>query len=457
MPAMRRNRLNRIAAVVGALALAVTAAGCSSAGTGAHAESRTVSYWLWDANQLPAYQQCAEDFHKQNPNLTVKITQLGWGDYWTKLAASFIAGTEPDVFTDHVSEFGQFASLGVLQPLDELGPTKNIDNDTYQPGLAKAWYGADGHRYGTPKDWDTIGIFYNKKVTRAAGISDAELNSLSWNPTDGGTFEKTVAHLTIDKNGVRGDQPGFDKNHVATYGLATNDAGGFDGQTQWSSFTGSAGWHYTNTTPWGTHYNYDQKAFQNTISWYFGLAKKGYLAPYSAVSPSNGPDVQLGSGKAALSMNGSWMISTYAALKGVDLGIALTPVGPSGKRASMMNGLADSITKNAQNKAGAAKWVAYLASTQCQRSVGAHGIVFPAAKVGTDAAIEAYRKRGIDVHAFTQQVKDGTTFSFPITVHSADVSALMTPAMQNIYANGAPVSSLDATDQQINILFQHGG
>ena len=41
----------------------------------------------------------------------------------------------------------------------------------------------------------------------------------TWNPTDGGTFEKIVAQLTVDTNGKRGDQPGFDKNHVKTYGL----------------------------------------------------------------------------------------------------------------------------------------------------------------------------------------------------------------------------------------------
>ncbi|QNE35251.1 ABC transporter substrate-binding protein [Leifsonia shinshuensis] len=452
-----RTRSRRLAAAATAVATAsaLLLSGCAA---GSPSEPKnTVSYWLWDSNQLPAYEKCAAGFEKENPGLTITITQLGWNDYWTKLTAGFIAGTQPDVFTDHISKFAQFVDLGVLQPLDELDATKGIDDSIYQPGLAGSWMGPDGHRYGTPKDWDTISVFYNKKVTTAAGVSDAQLNDLSWNPTDGGSFEKTLAHLTIDKNGVRGDQPGFDKNHVATYGLATNDAGGFDGQTQWSSFTGSTGWNYTDKNPWGTHYNYDDKRFQDTISWYFGLAKKGYLAPFTDFSASNGPEVQLGSGKAALSMNGSWMISTYAKLKGVDLGIALTPTGPTGKRASMLNGLADSITKNAANKPGAAKWVAYLASPACQNVVGQQGIVFPAAKSGTLNAIAAYKARGIDVTPFTKQVADKTTFSFPITNYAADVAALMVPAMQNVYANGAPVSTLTTTNKQIDQLFQQGG
>ena len=38
-------------------------------------------------------------------------------------------------------------------------------------------------------------------------------------PTDGGTFEKFIAHMTIDSNGVRGDEPGFDKANIKTYGF----------------------------------------------------------------------------------------------------------------------------------------------------------------------------------------------------------------------------------------------
>ena len=57
---------------------------------------------------------------------------------------------------------------------------------------------------------------------------------------------------------MRGDEPGFDKNRVAVYGLGIQDAGTGDGQTQWSPFTCSAGdWFYTNKETWGNHYRYD--------------------------------------------------------------------------------------------------------------------------------------------------------------------------------------------------------
>lgn len=443
-------RIRTVVALTGALALSLVS-GCAQGGA-AGSGANTVTYWLWDANQLPAYQACAKGFEKQNPGLKVKITQLGWADYWTKLTASFIAGTEPDVFTDHIQKFGQFADLQVLEPLDDLG----IDDSAYQEGLAANWTGQDGHRYGAPKDWDTVALFYNEKMTKEAGLTAEQLGSLDWNPEDGGTFEKAIAHLTVDKNGKRGDEPGFDKDNVKVYGLATGGAGDGDGQTTWSPFVSSAGWHYTNKARWGTEYQYGDKTFQSVIDWYFGLARKGYLAPFTDYTDGANPaNAQLAAGKAATSFDGAWMISTYYGTKGLDVGTAVTPTGPTGKRATMMNGLADSVTKNARNKAGAKKWVKYLASNECQKTVGGYGIVFPATPDGTQAAVAAYEKKGIDVSAFTEPVTDdrhSATFSFPVTDYAADVYALIRPAMQDVFANGAPVSGLDKTNDQINFI-----
>ncbi|NUT29810.1 MAG: sugar ABC transporter substrate-binding protein [Streptomyces sp.] len=443
-------RLRTLTALAGALTLSL-ASGCAQ-GDSTGASSNTVTYWLWDTNQLPAYQACAKGFEKANPGLKVKITQLGWSDYWTKLTAGFIAGTQPDVFTDHIQKFGQFADLKVLEPLDDLG----IEDSAYQPGLAANWIGQDGHRYGTPKDWDTVALFYNDKMAKAAGLSAGQLNSLAWNPKDGGTFEKAIAHLTVDAKGRRGDEPGFDKDNVKVYGLATNGGGFGDGQTQWSPFAASAGWSYTEKARWGTEYQYGSKTFQSVIDWYFGLAKKGYMAPFSDYNiQSNQANTQVAAGKAAAALDGAWMISTYDAFKGRDMKSALTPIGPTGKRATMMNGLADSISKASKNKAGARKWVAYLASDECQTVVGKAGVVFPATPAGTEAAIAAYKKKGIDVTAFTEPVadkKDFRTFSYPITNYAADVTALMMPAMEDIYGNGKSVSSLDQTNDQINLI-----
>ncbi len=125
--------------------------------------------------------------------------------------------------------------------------------------------------------------------------------------------------------------------------------------------------------------------------------------------------------------NGSWMIGQMYGYKGIETGIAPTPIGPNGKRSSMYNGLADSIWVGSKNKPAAAKWVEFLGSADCQDIVGSKGVVFPAVKTSTEKASAAFKAKGVDVSSFLGQVKDGTTFLFPITDHASEITGIMQP------------------------------
>lgn len=440
-------------ALVGFAVLPLTVAACGGGGGdgGGGSDGGTINYWLWDANQQPAYQKCADAFHAKNPDLTVKITQRGWDDYWSTLTTGFQSGTAPDVFTNHLSKYPEFVGNNVLLSLDEaIG--EDIDTSIYAPGLADLWVAQDGKRYGLPKDWDTVALFYNEKMVTDAGLTAEDMNTLTWSPQDGGTFEEVIARLTVDKSGKRGDEAGFDKGNVEVYGLGLPSSGGGNGQTEWSWFTGTTGWTHTDKNPWGSEYNFDDPEFQDSIAWWKGLVDKGYMPPLETTVGASMND-NFGAGKAAINANGSWMIGTYAGYEGIDLGIAPTPEGPDGARASMFNGLADSIFAGTKNKEGAAKWVQFLGSKECQDVVGKEGVVFPAIPSGIDAATAAFQAKGVDVAPFTVQVDEETTFLFPITDHAADITAIMTPAMDAVLAGKTDVSSLTEANDQVNALF----
>ena len=108
-----------LGAVAVAAAVALSLSACSGSSSSAESAKGEISYWLWDANQLPAYQQCADDFTKANPDIKVKITQRGWDDYWTTLTNGFVAGTAPDVFTNHLSKYPEYAAKKQLLSLDD--------------------------------------------------------------------------------------------------------------------------------------------------------------------------------------------------------------------------------------------------------------------------------------------------------------------------------------------------
>ena len=319
-------------------------------------------YGLWDTNQKPVYQKCADRFQQQNPDIKIQIENKNWNDYWSGLARGFIGETAPDVFTDHLGKYPQFAQSEVIEPVS----TRGIDMDQYLPGLAKLWQSPDGKQYGLPKDWDTVALIVNQDMLDKAGVSKDELDNATWNPDDGGTFQQIVAKLTVDTNGKRGDEPGFDPENVKVYGLGFDPGGLTYGQTTWAGFAACLGFKLNDKNPWGTKYNYDDPAFAKTFTWWRNMIRKGYM-PSLETARTLGQSASFQSGKAALAIDGDWTIGTYSATKGIKVTYAPQPKGPNGSW-SMYNGLADAIWVGTKHKPEAIKWVNFLPARTARAS-----------------------------------------------------------------------------------------
>lgn len=414
----------------------------------------SIEYWLWDSNQQPAYQKCAADFTKKNPDITVKVTQKGWDDYWTGITTGFVSGTAPDVFTNHLARYPEFADNGQILDIAPLVARDKVPTNIYYPGLADLWV-KSGKRYGLPKDWDTVAIIYNADMIKAAGITPAQLGNLTWNPDTGGTFQQTIAKLTLDKSGNNGLSPNFDKNSVKQFGFASPYGAGPNGQTEWSWLTATTGWKHNNGV-FGNKYNFDDPRFAKTIQWLADLnLKKGYIPAFKDIQ-SSGADAQFVAKKAAMVVNGSWMIKYFVDNAPFKVGFAMLPKGPNGKRMSMFNGLADSIWTGSKHKDEAWKWVKYLGSAECQNTVGSFGVVFPAINSGVAKAQATLKAKGVDVSAFTNEAKTpGGTFLFPITDNASKVNDIMTSPMQSVFLGKAQAADvLKEANDKVNALFK---
>jgi len=415
----------------------------------------TVRYGLWDTNQLPAYQECADAFTKANPNITIKIEQQGWADYWTGISTGFVSGDAPDVITDHLSRYPQFVQLKQIVDIQPLIDRDKVATDIYYPGLADLWV-KDGKRYGLPKDWDTVGIVYNVEALKKAGVDPSVMKDWTWNAKDGGTFEQVVAKLTLDANGNNGLSPKFDKTKVVQYGFEMSDAnglGGAYGQQYWSSFAASDGFKF-NAGPWATKYNYDDPKLAETLQYFADLIlKKGYSPLYSdAKSADKLPLFQ--SKKVAMTMDGSWMIGAYVASE-FPVAFGRLPAGPEGRK-SMFNGLADSIYVGTKHLEESWQWVKFLASADCQNIIGTSGVVFPAISAAATKSLEAHKAKKVDVSPFLDQAaeKDGT-FLFPITDHANEIDTIMNEVMDNIgLGKGDAGALLKTANDEVNKLFQ---
>jgi multiple sugar transport system substrate-binding protein len=406
-------------------------AGCGGSSTGARTADGKVllRYQLWDTNQKPVYQKCADKFQQANPGIQIQIENKNWGDYWSGLARGFIAETAPDVFTDHLGKYPQFAQSEVIEPIS----TRGVNMDQYLPGLAKLWQSPDGKQYGLPKDWDTVALIVNEDMLAKAGVTKQQLDTATWNPSDGGSFQQIAAKLSIDQKGRRGDDPGFDARNVKVYGLGFDPGGLTYGQTTWAGFAASLGFQLLDKNPWGTKYHYDDPAFAQTFTWWRDMIRKGYM-PSLEQARTLGQSAAFQSGRIALAIDGDWTIGTYSSTKGIKVGYSPQPAGPKGSW-SMYNGLADAIWVGSKHKPEARKWVQFLASPQCQSIVGTEAVVFPAIKSEIPKAVAKHDKDGIDVSAFTSYIESGNTVLYPITDKAPQINLIVQPTLEE-FLNG---------------------
>ncbi|GIH10966.1 sugar ABC transporter substrate-binding protein [Rhizocola hellebori] len=447
------NRIGRAGAALLSLAVAAGLAACNKADE-EPGGAVTLNYWLWDDNQKASYQQCADAFHTANPNITIKITQSAWGQYWAGLTTQLAAGDAPDVWTNQGSYYPQFVTSGQILDIQPYVTADKIDLTQYQGGLADL-FTKDGKRYGLPKDWDTMAIVYNTDHLKAQGIDAASLKNLTWNPTDGGTFQQVIAKATVDQNGKNGLDPAFDKTKVKIFGYLPEWADGSQGQNGWGNLAVSNGFTYLDQNPWGTKYKYDDPKLAQAIDWYKSLIAKGY-SPALDKASTVGREALMDAGTAAMTVAGSWTINTYLGSSAkVKFAIAPLPAGPQGRK-SAINGLSDAIWTGTKHKDEAWKWVKFLASLDCQNIVGGNGVVFPAIKSASEKALAAHKAKGRDVQAYIDEATaPNGTFFLPITEHGNEISQIVQDAIQSaVLGQTDSATALKKANDQVNALFK---
>lgn len=163
----------------GALGLSCVIALGSMAGCGSSKEkektdgkeeiSGEIRYAFWDTAQQPYFEKCIEKFNEQYPDVKVTLEPSSWDEYWTKLEAGATGGSIADVFWMNGPNIMKYADGDVLMDISDRIKEDNIDTGKYPEALVEL-YNVDGKQYAIPKDFDTIGVWYNKKIFDEAGV-----------------------------------------------------------------------------------------------------------------------------------------------------------------------------------------------------------------------------------------------------------------------------------------------
>ncbi|SCK56098.1 extracellular solute-binding protein [Streptomyces sp. WMMB 322] len=171
---MRRG--TAVTAAVAVLALTATACGGDGGSSDSAAKGEiagTVTYWDTSNDaEKGTYKKIAEDFEKKHPKVDVKYVHVNFGDANQKFknAAGGNSGA-PDVMRTEVAWVADFANLGYLAPLDGT-PALDDTGDYIKTAAGSTRF--KGKTYAVPQVTDTLGLFYNKKMLKKAGVGVPE-------------------------------------------------------------------------------------------------------------------------------------------------------------------------------------------------------------------------------------------------------------------------------------------
>ncbi|MFX0197086.1 MAG: extracellular solute-binding protein [Candidatus Hodarchaeota archaeon] len=131
----------------------------------------TITFW-WTEGTIEGalYEELIADFEAQHPNIDVVDVQKGYFDQPAEWEDAVLAGEEPDVMRADVTWITSWAYQGALEPLDDYEWTDR--NDFTDESMEKCMWGEK--IYGIPQVVDALGMWYNKHVFEAAGVTAKE-------------------------------------------------------------------------------------------------------------------------------------------------------------------------------------------------------------------------------------------------------------------------------------------
>lgn len=152
--------------------------------------------------------------------IPVDIQVVPWDQYWTLLEAGAQGGSMPDVFWMHSNYSQKFMSNDILLDLTgRINASEVIDLNNYYQDITQL-YQLDGKTYAIPKDYDTIGLWYNKALFDEAGLSYPD-ESWTWD-----TLAETAEKLTDKEKGQYGFASPAANNQDGYYNLIFSMGGG---------------------------------------------------------------------------------------------------------------------------------------------------------------------------------------------------------------------------------------
>lgn len=270
----------------------------------------TYSYW-GTPDEAASTQAVLDTYNASQDKIFVELMAIPNEQYTTKLQTMAIAGEMPDCGIMNENGVLAFANAGLLADVSDMyegRDSKPLEAVTFKnEGVTPVAYSGCT---------EILMLYYNKDMFDAAGLdyppADVE-NAWSWDE-----FVEVAKQLTIDKDGKKPGEEGFDAENIVQYGCVVDN-------WTWQLEV----WAHSNGGRW---FSEDGKeCLINSPEAIESIQKVADLTLVEHVQPlylglnDEGIIRSVASGTVAMATGGAWNMGTCMSSSGIDFGIGVLP------------------------------------------------------------------------------------------------------------------------------------
>jgi multiple sugar transport system substrate-binding protein len=348
-----------VAFVLGAAAIAATARTQANAGTSA-AKAENITIWVgWSARELKEFKKIVAEYDRKHSDVNVKVVG-GIND--DKITAAIRSGNVPDVVSSFTSaNVGSYCKSGAWIDLKPLLQKDKIDVNMF-PKTSQYYTQYNGKRCALPFLADVYGLYYNKKMFKAAGLNGPP-KTMSQVTAYAKKLTKKNANGTIRVAGYNpflgfyaGNAPDLSA-YAPLFGAKYVDGGGKSMLSRDPAWTKMLKWQ------------------KNLVDWYgYKNLQKFNAGAADEFSASHAFEI----GKLAMMIDGEWRVAfIQAEHPELDYATAPAPVDdakPQLYGAGYVNGTIIGIPKGVKHKDQAWKLLKYLTTDAHPLALFSNGI-----------------------------------------------------------------------------------
>lgn len=404
--------LSMVAAL--SLGLLTGCSGGSSSKTSKEAASKDdVKVWVQFSDETAegkAWEQVVQNFNKKYKGKYKVVTEYiprsgSGGGYEDKVNAAITTNSLPDVITLDGPNTAAYAKSKVITPLDDYLKDNNM-GDVLDSIKQQGTY--DGKFYAFGYSESNVGIYYNKKMFKEAGIDESSLPTLK-KPWTWDEF-KAVSKKLKDHF----------KEAAIDFRLNSNDE---MLPYAYMPLIWSNGGSVVNEDGTKAEGYFNSKESTQAVQFIQDLVKEGY----TTVSP-----VEKGfeTGQYPMVLSGSWTIADLQTnYKDIDFGILPYPVSNKTKKLVSPSGSWQlAVTTKSNKKDAAAEFVKFATNTESSEILSLGNSVLPIRK----STIENIKDKVSEPMRFLMEQNAATAHARPVVVAYPQVSRSFQQAMQDI-------------------------